>query len=361
MPFIRSLALAVATVTIALAFQPPTASPDKVVAWDRKLNKVITIEGTFAESPAGIVVSAGGKEKARISSADIIRVELGDMPGLSGDDRATLFSLENEKDSEKAARGYASLAKKGQGNERIRRTMEFRELMALARAADGKDESGFKATAPATADRLATFARANSKSWDVYPASRTAARLYAELGQHDKAGETLAALAAVPGLGTELKQETVLAEADARLRSGNPAAGRAIVAALLKDPEVPAAGSVRERLSLYSLWAQFPTPAPNAPGTPAPRPDDVAAKLQAAIDAAKSPHARAVGLNAKGELFLAFGLPRDAMWEFLNVEVVYHQDKDEVDKALSRLVEIFEALGEKDRADQYREKRRKLR
>lgn len=360
MRFVRTLALACLTATTALAIQPPAVSPDKVVAWDRKLNKVITVEGTFTESPSGIIVSTGGKEKARISSADIIRVELGDMPGLTGDDKAILFSLENEKDAERATRGYSSLAKKGQGNERVRRTMEFRELMALVRAADGKDESGFKAAALAAADRLAAFARANAKSWEVYPAARSAARLYVELGQHDKAGETLASLAAVPGLGSELKHESQLAEADARLRSGNPASGRAIVAALLKDPDVPAAGSLRERLSLYLLWSQFPTPAPKAPGTPPPRPDTDIGKLQAAIDSAKSPHARAIGFNAKGELYLAFGLPRDAMWEFLNVEVVYQQDKEEVGKALTRLIEIFEAAGEKDRADLYREKRRKL-
>ena len=49
------------------------------------------------------------------------------------------------------------------------------------------------------------------------------------------------------------------------------------------------------------------------------------------------------------------------MWEFLNVEVVYNQDKDEVTKAMRRLVEIFDAVGDKDRADQYREKLRKVR
>lgn len=361
MPFVRSLSLAGLTASFAMALQPNVASPDKVFAWDAKLGKVTSVEGTFKESAGGIVVSAGGKEKARFTSAEIIRVELGDTPGLTGDDKALLFSLENEKDFEKASRGYGSLAKKAQANERVRRMLEFRELMALARSADGKDDSGFKVAAPAAADRLAAFARANTKNWEVYPAARTAARLYLELGQHDKAGETLAALATVPDLGPELKQETQLAEADARLRSGNPAGGRTIVAALLKDPGVPAAGSVRERLSLLSLWSQFPTPAPGSPGVPAARPDEFAAKLQAAIDAAKSPHARAVGLNAKGELFLAFGLPREAMWEFLTVEVVYHQDKDEVGKALARLVEIFEAIGDKDRADQYREKRRKLR
>ncbi len=49
-------------------------------------------------------------------------------------------------------------------------------------------------------------------------------------------------------------------------------------------------------------------------------------------------------------------LPRDARWQFLWVEAVYNQDHEEVVKALARLVEVFEKLGDKEHASQYREK-----
>ena len=334
-----------------VATQPAGGSPDKVTSLDRKTGKTVTLEGLLQESPAGIIVSVGGKEKSRISAADIIKVELGDLPGLTADDKGNLFSLENEKDYEKAARGYAALATKSQQNDRVKRAMEFRELLALAKAVDAKEDAGFKANAPAVADRFAAFARANVKSWEVWPATRTAARLFAELGRHDQAAAQLKALAATPGLGAELKVEAKLAEADCLLRSTNASAGRIAVAALLNDSEVPATGPLRERLSIYDLWA-------NASSD---RLDESMAKIQAAIDAAKSPAARAFGFNARGELFLASRRPQEAIWEFLNVDVVYDQDRDELAKALRRLIDLFERRDEKDRADQCRERLRKIR
>ena len=347
---------AISLLALFATAQPGTNSIDKLFAIDKKSGKIVSVEGVFKESPSGVIVSAGGKEKARYSSAEIVKVELGDLPGLGAEDKSLLFSLENEKDFEKASRGYGSLAKKSQQNERVRRVLEFRELMAIVKATEAKDESGFKASASDVADRLSAFAKANSKSWEVWPALQSAARLLAGLGQFDKAAGLLATLASTPELDAELKADAKLAEIDYLLRSSNAATGRTEIANLLKDKNVPSAGPARERLSLYDTWSKF---SPPAPGTPAARPDELLNKLQAAIDAAKSPLARAVGFNARGELFLASGLPRDAMWEFLNVEVVYNQDKDEVTKAMRRLVQVFEAVGDKDRADQYREKLRK--
>jgi hypothetical protein len=62
-----------------------------------------------------------------------------------------------------------------------------------------------------------------------------------------------------------------------------------------------------------------------------------------------------------GELHLAGGKPREAMWAFLWVETVYSQDRDDVLKALCRLVEVFKAQADDDRARVYREKIRRLR
>ena len=49
------------------------------------------------------------------------------------------------------------------------------------------------------------------------------------------------------------------------------------------------------------------------------------------------------------------------MWALLWVEVVYNQDRDEVLKALTRLVTVFEAQGDEERAKAYREKLRRYR
>jgi hypothetical protein len=325
-------------------------SPDRVVARDAKTGKLTTVEGTLAESPAGVVVSVGGKEKARFTPTEIVRVDLGDLPGLTPDDKSLLFGLDNEKDPEKAARGYAALVGKAGEYPRVRRAMAFREVTALARAADAADEATFQSAAPAAADRLANFAGESAKSWETVPAALVAARLYEDVSQFDRAAAVLAALAATPGLPAEQRIDARLRAADASLRSANPAAGRAAVAALLADPDVPATGGLRERLSVLDLRAKAPPP-----GT---RPDDHLVKLRASIDAATTTAARAAGYLATGDLLLAHGRPRDALWEYLNVEVVYDQDRDDVRKAQRRLVVVFDQLGDADRAKVYREKLR---
>ncbi|MFO0935793.1 MAG: hypothetical protein U0798_04650 [Gemmataceae bacterium] len=331
--------------------QPGGNSIDKAYWIDKKSGKVISMEGTLKESASGIVISQAGKEKARFNSAEVVKVEIGDQSGFNSEDKGMLFSLENDKDFEKAARGYNLLAKKAQNNERLRRSMEFRELMTLVKAMDAKDEAEFKVNAPSVVSRLTAFARANSKSWEAWPTTMQAARLLTELEKHDQAATLLSSLSGMPDLGNELKSEARLAEVDCLLRSSNPAAGRAAVSTLLLDKTFPESGSARERLAIYDLWSNAP---PRA--TTPTRPEETLTKLQAALDAAKSPLARALGFQARGEVLLTSGFPRDALWEFLNVEVVYNQDKDEVRKAQRRIVEVFEAIGDKDRADQYREK-----
>jgi hypothetical protein len=333
---------ALATGIVAVA-QPGAASLDKLYHIDRKTGKVASVEGSLVESPGGIVVNVNGKEKSRHAPGDIVRIEYGDLAGLTADDKAGLFALETEKDADKAARGFAGLAKKATG-ERVKRGFEWRELQALARAADGKDEAGFKTAATALAPRVASFARGQAKSWEAVPAAKLAARLSADLGDADRAAEVLKQTANVAGLPADLKAELKIAAAATLLRSKNPKSGAADVAGLLKDKDVPVAGTLREKLTILDLWVKGD-----------------AVKVQGAIDAARDPAARALGFNARGELFLAAKQPREAMWEFLNVDVVYDQDKDEVACALRRLVEIFEAGGERDRADTYREKLRKLR
>ena len=70
---------------------------------------------------------------------------------------------------------------------------------------------------------------------------------------------------------------------------------------------------------------------------------------------------RAAGHGMIGELYFAADKPRDAMWHYLWVEVVYNQDRDEVVKAVARLSDVFRKQGDEDRARSYREKARHLR
>lgn len=52
----------------------------------------------------------------------------------------------------------------------------------------------------------------------------------------------------------------------------------------------------------------------------------------------------------RGDVYRLSGRLRDAMWEYLWVDVVYNQDRDLVARALYWLVEVFRKLGEEEKA-----------
>jgi hypothetical protein len=108
-----------------------------------------------------------------------------------------------------------------------------------------------------------------------------------------------------------------------------------------------AAGPRKDRLVIYEIAAKA------AGGG---RPLEGVEKVRAELAKTKDPSVQATAFAMAGELYLAGGKPRDAMWEFLWVETVVNQDRDEVFKALSRLAEIFAAQMDEDRAKKYRDK-----
>jgi len=109
---------------------------------------------------------------------------------------------------------------------------------------------------------------------------------------------------------------------------------------------------VKDRLNVYQLAVKFGDN---------PNPADGVAAIEAEIAKTKDPAVRAAAYGMLGELYLAADKPREAMWQFLWVEVVYNQDRDEVIKALARLADTFRIQGDDDRAKSYREKARRLR
>jgi hypothetical protein len=325
---------------------------NKVVYIDRKTGRVKSEEGEVRESAAGVKLLVDGKEKLSLSPAEVVRVEYADLPGIGGEDRGILIGLETERDPAKAKAGFAALRQKATGD-RGRKYLEFRELQAGVRVADAVGFGPeFKKEATAVAEAWAAFVQAYPAGWDVWPATRARARLLEDVGEYAKAAESLDGLAKAKGLPAELRVEAALDRCEVMLRGGLDGAAAAVDAAT-RNPDPPLTGSVRERAAVLRAWASAPRPTdPKVPPDPG---------IQSAIDAAKDPAARGLGFNARGELLLAAGRPKDARWEFLWVDTVYFQDKEQHAAALRRLADVFDALGDKDRADQFRDKWKKLR
>lgn len=302
------------------------------------------------ESTAGIDILTGGGLKT-IAPDQIVQVSYRGLPGLTLD-QTTKLSIEEENNPAKAAQLYATAATKATGA--AKRFLEFRGAQAALKATNAKKGADFEAEADQTAKLLMTVAKNHSNSWEVWPATRAAARLRMEIGQFDEAAKLLSELAAVPGLPNTLRYSARLGEIGALIRAGKTAAAKAVVADLTKDSGFPRSGEPRQALSIYQVAVTTPDPA-TAEGKPV-KPTAVITKLEEAIHAASDPAAKAVGYGILGDIYARHGFPRDAMWSYLWVDVVYPQAKDEQVIAVKRLVTVFDGIGEKERAEQYREK-----
>ncbi len=337
---------------------------DRVYFRDRTADKVTDLEGDVTETAAGIKVTSGLDKKERfIPGFDLVRVDYAAVDPVI---RQAAGPLENDKDPTKPAAYYADKLKAlpATANEKTKRFLAFRDAYWAGRIADAKttpDE--FAAEATKATDKIAAFIKGHKKTWEQFPLGRMAARLFAEAGDFKSADAVLKELAAVPDAPPEVKAEAKVLRLGYLLRAGNYPEAKTVAA----EAEAEATGSAKERAAMYKeavavLPAKDSDEAdPNDPGGKKKvRPTAAAGKIEGLIGKAKDPLVRSTGYGVLGELYLAHGLPRDAMWSFLWVDTVYSQDRDELVRSLHRLAAIFDTTGDKDgeksRGDQFREK-----
>lgn len=348
--------VALAVVPPALA-QPAAGSEKATVTFRNPEGKVLTEVADVKES-AGRLELTYGKNKAVVNAPDLLKVEPTQLGGTNPVEISNARTLEDGKDAGKAAASYADQAKRAVGApDRTRRYFAYKDAVLSTRLADSKTGADFDAEAKKAIEKWAAVSPLSRKSYEVWPAAKTTARLQAELNDFGKAAATLGALAATPDLPKELRHEALLLQAAMNLRGKQNAAADATVGQLSGDKDFPATGGLRDRLNVLKVAAKISLPA-SPPATPS---GEDAAKLQAAIDAAKDPVARGVGYAALGELHLANGQPRDAMWAYLWVDVVYNQEHDDQVLAVARVAQLFDLMGDKDRAEQFREKLTRIR
>ncbi len=330
----RLIGLFLAVLVPALAVGQGGAVADRVVTRGKD-GKLTTLTGEVKEAANGVQVLAGGKTTV-YTPAELVRIDYAELPGVAKLDMQKAQAFEDGRDPARAAAEFADLVKKAGTNDRARRYAQFREAVWAAKVADGKAGDEFAADAAKAAAKLEAVARGTKKGWDCWPAGRLAARLYGELGDFAKVASLYAELAAAE-LPKELKAEAKLDEVAAHLRAGHK--DQAATALAQADKEL-----LPDRRAVLAAAVA----------------GDVA-KLQAAVDAAKEPAAKAVGYNLLADALLAAGKPRDALWARLWVDAVYTQSADERVLAVRKLADQFAAQGDADRAEQFRGRLREVR
>jgi hypothetical protein len=331
--------------------QPP--QQDTIYYRDRKDKDAApkSVDGELKPAPAGYQIISGGKVVTTVSPADIIRVVPGDLPGVDRKDVLALVANETKKEWEKARTGYADLLKKtANPQEKTRRYLEFKIATMTARAADeAADDSGWKERTEEATKMLEVFLVAYTGGWEIWPAARTCARLQMEQGKYQDAARTWAKTGQVKDMPADLVQDAGLQEIDLLIRGKQYAVAGARVDALAKTAP---AGSFKDKLTIYAAAVKAAGGVTPTDGIPA---------IDAEIAKTKDPGVRAVGFMMKGELYLLADKPREAMWEFLWVEVVYNQDRDDVVKAMLRVIDTLRLQNDDERVKNYREKLRRYR
>jgi hypothetical protein len=352
--FLAAAALA-AFALAELASGQGGGQPDTAFYRDRKKDgQVATARGDLKESAAGIQVVVNGKVTLTLSPADVMRVEYSKLTGVSDNDRLRLANLEGKdvrtaKDAVATRSAYTDLIKSAGADPKTRKFLDFREAIWAARTADmSLKPEEFAAEAKPAIDKLVNFSRGNPKTWEAWPTGTTAARLQAETDKPNDAASTLSHLAKTPDLPAELRYEAQLAELDVMFRA-NRLAAESIAGELAADKGFPASGPAREKLAIYQAILKAPAPKEGS------KPAEVRA-AEEVIAKSADPSVKAVGHNVLGEYYLANNRPREAMWEYLWVATVHNQDKEEVVKAIRRLIEVGPKAGQPDVADKFRER-----
>jgi hypothetical protein len=331
---------------------------DKLVVRDKKDGSTKDYQGTVKYGPGGIQVVSGEKILVTVSPADVVKFIPGENSHV-GIERSQLngtWSLEDKKtkgDYEKALVNYQEMAKKTGLPDKTKQYLAFKIASLTSKIADESgDDEGWDKLADAAVNAWAGFLGDYKTGWELWPAAKANGRLYTELNKFAQAAQMWKQLTAKDvELPADLKQDALLREIDANIRSG-----KFSIASSLADAQagVPA-GSVKDKLTIYSRAAKAGDSL--TPETLA----SAVKEIEDKIAATKDPTVRAVGYSMLGELYLAAKRTRDAMWSYLWVETVYNQDKDEALIALTRLAQIFKLQMDEDREKVYREKIRRFR
>jgi len=342
---------------LGLSIIGPAGAQDEVRHSDRALKRenLVTAGTILTESPAGVVV----KPQAGTVNRDIPAAEIADIiyevPGAlrldyrrAQAEERKLATLASADDRRRALRelikAYRDLVP-ALGGERYRfarRHLQFKVAFLLARLAEEEPPA-----AGAALEALAAFQREHGDGWQISMAAKLLARLQTGKGDLEGALKTYRELAALPGLPGETRQESELLAARALLQGKKYAEAEEKLQVLLKGYAADTPPALRAQVYLAVCTA--------GKGQLA----EAVRRLEGILAATADPIVKATAANALGDCYRLHGRAKDALWAYLWVDVIYHQDRQELTYALGQLAQLFAELGDTNRSRSYQERLQK--
>lgn len=342
----KRLGLILTASTLWLVTETAARAQEEVIFRGKDKDESIK-KAVKAESAQGVVV-AGAKDAI---PAEVIVDVLYEVEPLSirlSDYRPALVAEKNANDPAKEAKRQAHLAEAVQkyegtlkglkgGQTSAQRHLEYK--VAYLMGIQAQEGAGDPDQA---INRLKQFASKHTDCWQIVSALKMLAGLQIAQKQFSAAAETYRQLAGA-NVTESTKLEAELGEAQVSVRGKEFAKAenklKTLIARLPKDSP----------FATRALVAQAECLAAGKKG------DQARKILQEVIQKTKDRSLKAVAYNALGQSLFDAGQLKEARWEFLWVDVVYNQDRNEHAKALYYLMRIFEQLNETERAQECRD------
>jgi hypothetical protein len=336
---------------VALAFfvLSPVWAEDIVYYTDRATKKDDQVKGVIdQESPAGVKVKVGRAVKD-VPATDINQIVYGHKDVSAIEFRRPFTKETNALKATRAAEradllkeallGYQELDGKMRDTPHAHRYLQYKIAQVTALQVQGDPSRR-----DAAIEALKTYKTEHGTGWEIVPALKLLARLQEEKGDAEGASQAYADLADVPGLPEATQRESQFmvarlllsghkyAEAERRLK--------AVQAKMPKDDPQRALVDVylvQTRIARNDLnGVEDELKKAVAAGDPDKLPNEEARAALAAV--------RGVAHNCLGDYYRLRNQPEPAFWEYLKVDTLYSQDKEEEAKALYYLAELFDKV-----------------
>ncbi len=232
-----------------------------------------------------------------------------------------------------------------------KRHIDYKIAMLRVRQVQEDGDTPDKAIA-----KLRDFAKKHPNSWQIDRVLKTLGRMQVDAGDYEGAEQTYTKLAETEGLPEDLRQDAQLQAIQVKIQGGKQdealAKLKELASSLPKGSRFQARAKVAEAECLVADTKKYPA-----------KDDPARVKLfnqavelvRGVIKDSNDRYVKAVGHNTLGYCYLEQGQPKEALWEFLWVDVVYNQDRVQHAKALYYLWDLFTKEGDAPRAQECRE------
>ena len=302
----------------------------------------------YKETEKGIVLKSG----TTIKPWQVVRVDYTDLPrGTGAEGDAGRDAAENY---EKYTNWYVESLNDPKTDRKVGRELKYRQAIWAAKVAELSLDKADKAAKIRDAlDKLKGFS-SEDNGWRVWVVSRTAARLAIETDDLEKAADILEEGSRNKTLTEEYRLELRTTSAAMQIHSRKliPLA----VPTLRKLIDETKSPELKDRIQVLLAGAEINVPEQVGPNEkPSADVNKAIEKFMDSMGKASSA-SQAAGHNILGEIYNHYHMDREAIQEHLWAVVVHTEDRDETILALHRVIKLYEKIGKKERADQFRER-----